>query len=111
MVDFPETARVYVIPRLSLFRCCFDAEQREPYDGPEDTAVLRPFYDVLLRGLRWYRPVQRGQAHDGRGLQQHAAHSRHGRIRVALRPGTAQQQRTKAAAVEAATNGLAIKLK
>lgn len=79
---------VLLIAPLRFLRCfgC-DTEQREPDGGYEDTAVLRPFYDVLLCGLRRYRAVQRGQAHDGRGLQQHLAHARHGRVCVALRTG------------------------
>lgn len=74
---------------LHVLPCfCRDAEQREPDDGHEDTAVLRPFDDVLLRGLRRDRTFQRGQAHDGRGFQQHVAHSRHRRVCVSLRTGT-----------------------
>lgn len=75
-----------IAPSPCRFGC--DAEQREPDGGFEDTAVLRPFDDVLLCGLRRDRPFQRGQAHDGRGFQQHVAHSRHSRIRVPLRTGT-----------------------
>ena len=75
-----------IAPAPSRFGC--DAEQREPDGGFEDAAVLRPFDDVLLRGLWRNRPFQRGQAHDGRGFQQHVAHSRHSRIRVSLRTGT-----------------------
>ena len=88
-LDVAETVCAHtciIAPLLSRFGC--DAEQRQPNDGYEDTAVLRPCDDVLLRGVRRDRPFQRGQAHDGRGFQQHVAHSRHGRIRVSLRPGT-----------------------
>lgn len=44
-------------------------EQRRPHYGSQDTAVLRSVDDILLRSLRWDWPFQRGETHDGRGVQ------------------------------------------
>lgn len=71
-----------------ILPCPLDAEQRQPECGAQDAAVLRPGDDVLLRRLRWNRTVQRCETHDGRGVQQHAAHPRYRGFRVAIRSGT-----------------------
>lgn len=62
-------------------------EQRGSQHGPKDTPVLRFGDDILLCGMRWDRIVQRCQAYDGGGVQQHSAHSGHCRVCLGLCTG------------------------
>lgn len=63
-------------------------EKRHSQHGTEDSSILRALDNILLCSLRWDGLVQRGQAYDGRGLQQHATDSRHGWLRIRVCPGT-----------------------